>query len=338
MLKVLLVGSHLNYNLEHYTKIALENLGHKVVFFGYRDILKRTAPAVRMTITRSAIIRELFKPIFLTRLNGRLRDTASKVQPDLLLSVKGETVFPETVTRIRKDLGVKTALWYPDDPRFFESLVKDIAPHYDYVFTASERAVKAYEKIGVRNVKYLPFACEPSIHRKVELTNEERKRLSSDVCFVGTYYPERGRIVGKLRGFGVSVYGPYWQFFRKGAKAHKGIWGDEMVKAFNAAKIVLNIHIKEDLEYKANMRTFEATGSGAFLLTDKPSGLENLFIPNKEVVCYNEKKEILELVEYYLDADDERASISLNGQERAYRDHTYEQRARKILETTGLSQ
>jgi len=329
---ILIVGSHLNYNLEHYTKIAFENLGYRVVFFGYRDVIGRGASVVRMAISRSNVLRQLLKSIPLGKMNDKLIDAVSDFQPSLLLSIKGEAILPHTV-RISEQLGVKTALWYPDDPRFF-GLVKEIAPCYDHVFTASEKAVKLYESIGV-DAKYLPFACEPSVHRKVELTDEERKRLESDICFIGVYYPERGKIIRKLRRFNISVYGPYWQYFWRGTKPP--VYGEEMVKAFNASRIVLNVHIKDDLPYKTNMRTFEATGCGAFLLTDKPYGLEQLFTPRKELVCYQNEKELVELLQYYLDHEDERVAIGINGQEKAYRNHTYEHRAKEILATTGVA-
>lgn len=39
VLKVLPVGAHLNYNLEHYVKIPLEKISCYMDFFGYREML-----------------------------------------------------------------------------------------------------------------------------------------------------------------------------------------------------------------------------------------------------------------------------------------------------------
>lgn len=336
MYKVLLVGSHLGYNLEHYVKMALEKLGHSVTFFGYRSMLGALASPVRMAITRSKDIRTLVELIFLNKINKRLKEEMLKVEPDLVLSIKGEAALPSTIEWFREDLGVKTALWYPDDPRFFDSLVKYVAPHYDYVFTASEKGVKMYKEIGVKSVYHLPFACEPSVHKRVQLSEEEMRRYECDVCFIGSYLPRRARMIGKLRGVNVKVYGPYWRAFARNIKANTGVWGPEMVKAFNAAKMILNIHVKSDLVYKPNMRTFEATGSGAFLLTDQPYELKNCFIPGEEVACYSDEKEFIELAKYYLDVKEERIKISMRGQERAYREHTYEARVKQILEKAKL--
>jgi spore maturation protein CgeB len=328
--KILLLGSHINYNLEHYVKMALEKLGHSVTFFGYREFI---SSPIRMAIARSSVIRNLAKLPLLDMVNKRIKNIALKIMPELVLSIKGEAILPSTIRWFKEQLGSVTALWYPDDPRWFNSLVKHIAPHYDYVFTASEKAVEHYKEIGVKNVFNLPFACEPSVHRRVQLTKEELDKYKCDICFVGGCRLRRAQIISKLKKFDVRVYGPYWNLLPIfGIKTDTGIWGHEMVKAFNAAKIVLNIHVESDLDYKPNMRTFEATGSGSFLLTDRAYGLEKLFEIGREVVCYSNVKELINLIEYYLDDDDERTKISTKGQNRAYREHTYEKRIKRILE------
>lgn len=337
-MKILLLGSHLNYNLEHYVKMNLEKMGHEVVFYGYREKLGKLASPIRMAICRSRSFRQFIERIVLWKINEEIKRIAQRLSPDLVLSIKGEAVEPKTVEWIKSELGAETALWYPDDPRFFSSLVKYVAPSYNHMFTASEKAVDMYKEIGVGNVHYLPFACEPTVHRKVELRDEERKRYGADVVFVGTYCRRRAKLIRVLQkaGIKVMVYGPYWKYFKLGGNVDDGIYGSEMVKSFNAAKMVLNIHVGDDLEFKANMRTFEAIGSGAFLLTDKPYGLEKLFLIGKELITYEYEEELADLVEFYLDAKDEREEIALKGMERAYEEHTYEHRVKQISDKAKL--
>jgi spore maturation protein CgeB len=336
MARIFLVGSHLNYNLEHYTKMACESLGHEVSFFGYREILGRSASVLRMIITRSASMRTLSKYIFLNDINERLKSEVAKVKPDLVLSIKGEVVLAETLDWLKGQLGAKLALWYPDDPRYFRSLVNHIAPHYDYIFTASERAIEMYREIGAINVDYLPFGCEPSVHRRVALNETDRASYTSDICFVGTYTRRRAKIIKSVwkAGLRVRVWGPYWKNFIHGGQVSNGIYGLEMVKAFNGAKIVLNMHEESDLPYKVNTRVFEATGSGTFLLTDNSYGLNQMFRIGEEVVAYNDIKELIKTIKYYLNSD-EKKDISDKAMRRAHREHTYQQRVTKLLKTTG---
>jgi len=199
------------YNLEHYVYMNLMKLGHEAKFYGYRRMLGRFANPIRMAITRSKFVRDVMNLFYLTKYNDRIKEVAEKFRPDLVLSIKGEAVKPETIRWVEDKLGAKTALWYPDDPRFFNSLVRHIAPSYNYVFTASQRAIPMYREIGCNSIRFLPFACEETVHKKVSLTKEEREKYGADVIFVGTYTPKRARIIKALERakVRVKVYGPY---------------------------------------------------------------------------------------------------------------------------------
>jgi len=332
-MRVLLLGSHMNYNLEHYVYMNLVKLGHEVEFYGYKEKLGRLANPIRMVITRSKPVRDLANLFWLNKINDEIKRVAEAFHPDLVLSIKGEAVRPETIEWIKDELGAKTALWYPDDPRFFNSLVRYIAPSYVHVFTASEKAVDMYKDRECEKVHFLPFACEPTVHKQLSSFNGENTTSNLDVVFVGTYTRRRSRLIKALEKarIKVEVYGPYWRYFKRGSNVHNGVYGPEMVKLFNSAKIVLNIHVKDDLPYKVNMRTFEATGCGSFLLTDKSYGLEKMFMCGSELACYEDENELIELAKYYLEHKDERTRVGKRGRERTYREHTYEERVKKLL-------
>jgi len=311
----------------------LVKLGHKVKFYGYRGRLGRLANPVRMAITRSKPLRDIANLLWLNKINDEIKRVAEKFHPDLVLSVKGEAIKPKTIEWIRNELGIKTALWLPDDPRFFNSLVKHIAPSYDYVFTASEKMIPLYKEIGCSRVYFLPFACEETVHKRVNLTEEDRRKYEADVVFVGTYIPRRARLIKALEKAGVQikVYGPYWKYFKRGKIINDSVYGPEMVKAYNAAKIVLNVHIEDDISYKANMRVFEAAGCGAFLLTDNAHEVGKMFDIGRELATYEDEEDLIELVKHYLKAEDERREISARAQERAYKEHTYRQRIASLI-------
>lgn len=323
----------MNYNLEYYVYMNLKKLEYEVKFYGYRDRLGKLTNVVRMVIARSKTLRNLASVFWLNKVNNEIKKLADELRPDLVLSIKGEAVKPETIKWISNELRAKTALWYPDDPRFFDSLVKYIAPCYDYVFTPSEKAIEMYEQIGVKRVYYLPFACEPAVHRKVELSKGERKLYGSDVCFVGAFTPRRARIIKALEksGLKIKVWGPYWKYFVHNNRINKGVYGKEMVKAFNAAKIALNIHVESDVAYKVNMRTFEVTGSGVFLLTDYAYGMEKVFKIGNELTIYEDERDLSKLTKRYLDLETRREYIAKKGRQRAYKEHTYEQRVNQLL-------
>jgi spore maturation protein CgeB len=332
-MRILLLGSHMNYNLEHYVYMNLVKLGYEVKFYGYKEKLGRLANPIRMAATRSKPIRDLANLFWLNKINDEIKRVTEAFHPDLVLSIKGEAVKPKTIEWVKNELEAKTALWYPDDPRFFNSLVRHVARSYDHVFTASERAIDMYREIGCEKVHFLPFACEPMVHKRLSPSGEEDGNGNLDVAFVGTYTRRRGRLIEALEkaGIKVQIYGPYWRYFERSNNVHNGVYGPEMVNVFNSVKIVLNIHVEDDLPYKVNMRTFEATGCGSFLLTDYAHGMEKLFRIGEELVIYTDENELVKLAKHYLKAEYEREAIGKRSQERAYKEHTYENRVIELI-------
>jgi hypothetical protein len=104
--------------------------------------------------------------------------------------------------------------------------------------------------------------------------------------------------------------------------------GDDMVNSINSYKIHFNCNISNDINY----RTFETTGCGTFLLTNYTPGLEKLFDIGKEIVVYDSIENLDNKVKYYLDNPEERNKIAKAGHERAKKDHTYYERAKKLID------
>jgi spore maturation protein CgeB len=313
--------------------MALERLGCEVRFVGYREFLGHFATPLRVLITRSEKARLVAEPFALRKFNKAVERTGSQFDPELVLSIKGEAVLPKTVDWFSHSLGAITALWCPDDPRYFNSLSRIIALAYDFVFASSERIVPGYREAGVQNIEWLPFACDPNIHRSVTPSSLETQSYGSDICFVGTFSRKRARMVKALRRaqFKVRVWGPYWKYVTSGHHLNGPAFGHEMARIFSTAKIVLNVHDERDVGFKPNMRTFEVTGCGTLLLSDMAFSLEQFFTPQEELVCYSDETELVKVARHYLERPTERATIAHNGHMRAYRDHTYDQRVEKIL-------
>lgn len=133
-----------------------------------------------------------------------------------------------------------------------------------------------------------------------------------DVGFCGNIL-NRGHIIDSLEKYNI--------------KKDIFVIGDDMVNAINSYKIHINCNISNDINY----RTFETTGCGTFLLTNYTPGLEKLFEIGKEIVIYNSIEDLDNKVKYFLDNEKEREEIALAGYNRAKKDHTYFERAKKIL-------
>src|SRR6185369_414664 len=108
------------------------------------------------------------------------------------------------------------------------------------------------------------------------------------------------------------------------------VWGMDMFRAMAGGKIVLNAHIDLSKGQVGNMRLFETTGIGAFLLTDYEDDLSRYFEPGREVETYRNLAELTEKIYYYRDHDREREEIALRGQQRCLRDYSMEKRAEEL--------
>jgi SAM-dependent methyltransferase/predicted O-methyltransferase YrrM len=77
----------------------------------------------------------------------------------------------------------------------------------------------------------------------------------------------------------------------------------------------------------ANMRIFEVTGSGTFLLTEHHANLPATFTPGVEVETFSSERELLDKIRHYLAHPDEREAIARRGQERCLREYSMDARA-----------
>lgn len=136
---------------------------------------------------------------------------------------------------------------------------------------------------------------------------------TTDIGFCGNVI-NRGQLIDSLSKYNI--------------KKDIFVIGDDMVKAINSYKIHFNCNISNDINY----RTFETTGTKTLLLTNYTKGLEKLFDLENEIVVYRSFQELDEKVKYYLQNESERMKIEKSGYERAKKDHTYFERAKKLIE------
>jgi spore maturation protein CgeB len=84
-------------------------------------------------------------------------------------------------------------------------------------------------------------------------------------------------------------------------------------------------------------RNFEVPGCGGFMLTGKADDLENYYEFGKEIVCFDDIRDLIEKIRYYLAHEDERAAIARAGYARTLREHTYAHRFTAIFKEMNLT-
>lgn len=92
------------------------------------------------------------------------------------------------------------------------------------------------------------------------------------------------------------------------------------VSLYQRAKIGINVHNRGDYTV-GSYRMFDLPANGVMQISDGGHYLEEFFSVGEEIVCYREANELIDKVKYYLDHDDERKRIALNGFRRVRKDY-----------------
>lgn len=166
-----------------------------------------------------------------------------------------------------------------------------------------------------------------------------------DVVFSGQWTPEHGKRNAYLhrvfearpgtesefsRGLFLAVH-PTTQLPSQLEPLNQGPrWGMEMYQALRSGNIVLNAEIDLAKGEAGNMRAFETTGVGSFLLTERHSNLQAYFEPGRELETFNSEDELFEKIQYYLANPQEREAIAARGQQRCLNDYSMERRAEEF--------
>ncbi|HEV2493918.1 MAG TPA: glycosyltransferase [Terriglobia bacterium] len=276
-------------------------------------------------------------PAFERRRHRALVRAAGEFGPDLILLTYGN-VPPEVIRELRRSCAAKIAVWFPDPLANFGRQYL-LASELDAWFFKDPYLVRLFrEKLGI-NTHYLPEACNPLWHRRLELSPTDRTKYQCDLNTVGNMYYYRAKMLEPFLEYDLKVWGasfPSW-LSSPVRRFYPGIYvaEEEKAKAFIAAKIVLNIMFYSEIE-GVNWRVFEAAGCGSFQIADWKPALAELFEPEREIVTFRTRNELKEKVDYYLRHPEERAAVADRAYSRAHREHTYEIRLRTMFEILGL--
>jgi spore maturation protein CgeB len=100
---------------------------------------------------------------------------------------------------------------------------------------------------------------------------------------------------------------------------------------FREAAVNLNL-VNGNAETGLNMRHFEITAAGGFMLCYHQPELEEHFEIGRECDVFRDEQELLQKIQYYLGHADERASIARAGQRRTLSEHCYSHRISTLVE------
>lgn len=132
--------------------------------------------------------------------------------------------------------------------------------------------------------------------------------------------------------FDFLVFGNDWQSIN--GKFLRNIdtvnYYNEMTKVFKLSKININT-TRICFDSALPLRIFDILGAGGFLITDRKNGIEDLFVPGKHLVIYDDLDDLNNKIDFYLKNEKLREQIALEGYKLVKEKHTYNVRLKNIM-------
>ena len=104
----------------------------------------------------------------------------------------------------------------------------------------------------------------------------------------------------------------------------------QMPHVFRNSKINLNPTMR-CMQTGLPQRIWDIMGCGGFVMTNIQTELPEYFEVGEDLVCYETLADAVEVAQYYLNHEDERMGIALNGYNKVKQHHTYEIRIAQML-------
>ncbi|HEU4417119.1 MAG TPA: glycosyltransferase [Candidatus Angelobacter sp.] len=266
---------------------------------------------------------------------------------DLLVKHSGVGVFDglleEKVLDCRSER-TRVAFWDVDAPATLARVEADQAdpfraliPEYDFIFTygGGPPVVSHYQRLGAANCHPIYNGHDPDTHHPVQADPAS----ACDLLFVGHRLPDRERRVAEFF-FRAAQLAPEFNFALGGEGwegkhlpvnvkwlGHVGTGDHNRVNC--SARMVLNINRDSmaGVGFSPPTRVFEAAGAGACLITDRWTGIEEFFMPGKEILVADNAEDVVAFLRNI--STSQALEIGHKMRQRALRDHTYALRARQ---------
>ncbi|NJO68908.1 MAG: glycosyltransferase [Bacteroidetes bacterium] len=275
------------------------------------------------------------------KLNKRLLFKVQEWKPDLIFIVKGVSIKPWTLHKLKQQ-GCKLVSWSNDD--MFGWHNRSIwytlgLKYYDLVVTQKSYNCNPGElpSLGAKKILFQNKAFDPFIHKPA--TDCKIVKYKHDVVFVGAYEKERLQSLLFLANAGIEVHIYGWVKEVK-KQVHPLLYfhnhylhEEDYAGVFSCSKICLNFLRKLNRDLQTS-RSIEIPACKGFMLAERSVEHLQLFEEGKEAEFFTGDAELFQKIQYYLSHEKERAAIAEAGYKRCYSSHyTFENRMREIIET-----
>lgn len=219
-----------------------------------------------------------------------------------------------------------------------EYLSRDLVPQYDLYlsFTGGPTLRHIERDLGSPLARLLACSVDPSFYYR-----EPERAIDWDLGYLGTYSSDRQpklqallldpaiRFPGRRFAVAGSLY-PDETVWPPNVRRIHHIPPSEHRAFYNSQRFTLNL-TRQDMVaagYSPSVRLFEAAACGTAIVSDYWPGLEDFFLPGKEVLVVSSTDECCDLVTML--PEDERRLMGERAQRRVLSGHTSAHRAREL--------
>ncbi|MHA7142674.1 glycosyltransferase family protein [Arthrobacter sp. Sr33] len=265
-----------------------------------------------------------------------------------LSGTKGPAKAFVDLVRAFGDQHIPTVFWNKEDPPHYEDFLPT-AKLFDHVFTSDANMIERYaEDLGHGRVATLTFAAQPALHNPIRPRRGWHRR---DIAFAGMYFthkfPERREQMDLLLGAATDVSGSMATgleiFSRLSGTDEKyqfpphllphvvgSLPYDQMLTAYKAYKVFLNVNSVVDSPSMCARRVFEITASGTPVVSTRSSAVATFFPPDEVTIVDSSadaRGALASLVQHQSFGDRQ----VHRAQRRIWNEHTYSHRAEQII-------
>lgn len=264
-----------------------------------------------------------------------LQDAQAKRHIDwMFVYASGLEVHVDFLRAVTEELGIPVVNMCLDDKQSWTGPMLDgqrpgqvdIGPACDVSWTSARVACEWYLVEGARPI-CLPEGYDASLFRPLDLARD------IPVSFIGGAYGFRPSVVRHLsrRGVPLQVFGEGWHT--------RSLTPEEQVGVINRSVVNLGMGGIVNSESITNLkgRDFEipGTGGGVYLTSFNPD-LAQHFDVGREILCYRNREEMVELIRHTLKHPEDSREMARRARERSLREHRWLHRYRRVLEILGI--
>ena len=272
--------------------------------------------------------------------NGLIKkvlDSINGMEFDFCLVDGGYVVDPRLVQELKRKCKY-IVNFNVDDP--FSSphwrkwrLYRESIPEYDLLTVVRTQNIDEVGLSGAKKVQHVLRMADELAHKPIELSTNDKANWASDVCFIGTWMPERGPFMAKLieQGVPLSIWGDRWQKSKEwkiiqAAWRGPGIYTSEYIKPIIAAKICLGLLSKGNRDLHTQ-RSVEVPAVGGLLCAERTTEHMDMYEEGKEAVFWEDADECADVCKALLKDPERCKYIAKRGHERCLENNYFNEPA-----------